>query len=62
MCRISELIDRYWNGDKDQLRMIVHDPTRNPWAIAMSLQRVDGGEGITGHDVQNHRHRKCDCQ
>lgn len=62
MCPISDLVGRYWNGDSDQLRTIIHDPTRNPHAIALSLQRVEGGESITGEQVLAHRHRKCDCQ
>lgn len=60
-CPVADLLARYSNGDVAQLMLIIDDPTRNPHVAALLLQRIEGGEHITGTEVLKHRHRTCAC-
>ena len=58
-CRIRAILDGLWNGDREQVDLIVADRTRNVELIARSLHSLDGE--LTGSDVRRHQLATCDC-
>ena len=59
MCRVKAILERYDNGDAEQLRVIADDRTRNVEMIARSLRVFD--PELIGSDIRKHQHGTCDC-
>lgn len=58
-CPVQAFLDRYDNGDREQLEIALADRTRNPYLIARGFDNIDGR--MTGNDILKHQHRTCPC-
>lgn len=58
-CPVAAFLDRYDNGDREQLAVVLNDRTRNVELIVRGFHEYN--PGFNGAELRKHQQHTCPC-